>query len=125
MHTSLILYAEHEFNAPARSPPRDRRHRQRHAFGCITGAIGALRGPSTAAPTKWPSTCRSATHAGRGRGRHPRAHVERKEVVIGFGHPVYTVAIRATRSSRTSKRELSAEAGRHEDVRHQPSAWRR
>jgi hypothetical protein len=60
MHTSLILYAEHEFNASTFTG-RVIAGTGSDMYSAITGAIGALRGPSTAAPTKWPSRSRSAT----------------------------------------------------------------
>jgi hypothetical protein len=72
MHTSLILYAEHEFNASTFTA-RVIAGTNSDIYSAITGAIGALRGPSTAAPTRPPARSSSATPRRRGRGRHPRA----------------------------------------------------
>ena len=60
MHISLNLYAEHEFNASTFTG-RVIAGTGSDIYSAITGAIGALRGPSTAAPTKSRSKCRSAT----------------------------------------------------------------
>jgi 2-methylcitrate synthase len=57
----------------------------------ITGAIGALRGPETRRRERsGDGHHRALPTAGRRRGRHP-ARMERKEIIIGFGHPVYTI----------------------------------
>ena len=60
MHISLNLYAEHEFNASTFTG-RVIAGTGSDIYSAITGAIGALRAPSTAAPTKSRSKCRSAT----------------------------------------------------------------
>ena len=77
-------------------------------YSAITGAIGALRGPkhggANEVRVRDPEALRDA---GRGRGRHPR-RVERKEVVIGFGHPVYTVGDPRNKVIKEVARELSA-----------------
>jgi 2-methylcitrate synthase len=62
MHTSLNLYAEHEFNASTFTA-RVIAGTGSDMYSSISGAIGALRGPSMAAPTRWPSRSRSATTA--------------------------------------------------------------
>lgn len=59
MHTSLILYAEHEFNASTFTG-RVVAGTGSDMFSAITGAIGALRGRNMAAPTKWLSKYRNA-----------------------------------------------------------------
>jgi len=89
MHTSLILYAEHEFNASTFAA-RVIAGTGSDLFSCITGAIGALRGPKHGGANE-------AAFEIQQRYEHPdqaeadiRERVARKEIVIGFGHPVYT-----------------------------------
>ena len=73
MHTSLILYAEHEFNASTFTA-RVIAGTGSDMYSAITGAIGALRGPkhggANEVAMRDPAALR---HPGRGRGRHPRA----------------------------------------------------
>jgi 2-methylcitrate synthase len=86
---SLILYAEHEFNASTFAA-RVIAGTGADIYSAITGAIGALRGPkhggANEAAMEIISRYRTADEA----EADIRARVERKEVVIGFGHPVYT-----------------------------------
>ena len=81
--------------------------------------------PSTAAPTRSRSTSRTATR----RPTRPRptsaARVAAKEVIIGFGHPVYTIADPRNEVIKEVARRLSEAAGEHEAVRRSPSASRR
>ncbi|MBU6485626.1 MAG: 2-methylcitrate synthase, partial [Betaproteobacteria bacterium] len=91
MHTSLILYAEHEFNASTFAA-RVIAGTGADLHSAITGAIGALRGPKHGGANE-------AALEIQQRYRDPdqaeadiRARVARREVVIGFGHPVYTIA---------------------------------
>jgi 2-methylcitrate synthase len=86
---SLTLYAEHEFNASTFTA-RVIAGTGADMHSAITGAIGALRGPkhggANEAAMEIISRYRSADQA----EADIRARVERKEIVIGFGHPVYT-----------------------------------
>jgi 2-methylcitrate synthase len=107
MHTSLILYAEHEFNASTFAA-RVIAGTGSDMYSCITGAIGALRGPKHGGANE-------AAFEIQGRYETPdqaeadiRARVERKEVVIGFGHPVYTVSDPRNKVIKEVARELSA-----------------
>ncbi len=88
---SLILYAEHEFNASTFAA-RVIAGTGSDMHSCITGAIGALRGPkhggANEAAMEIISRYRTADEA----EADIRMRVERKEIVIGFGHPVYTTA---------------------------------
>lgn len=91
MHASLILYAEHEFNASTFTA-RVIAGTGSDMYSAITGAIGALRGPKHGGANEVALEIQ-------GRYSNPdeaeadiRARVARKEVVIGFGHPVYTVS---------------------------------
>src|SRR5690348_5541418 len=107
MHTSLNLYAEHEFNASTFTA-RVIAGTGADMYSCITGAIGALRGPKHGGANE-------AAFEIQGRYETPdqaeadiRARVERKEVVIGFGHPVYTVSDPRNKVIKEVARELSA-----------------
>ncbi|MBS4099446.1 MAG: 2-methylcitrate synthase [Sulfuricella sp.] len=90
LDTSLILYAEHEFNASTFTA-RVISGTLSDFYSCITGAIGALRGPKHGGANEAAMEIIS-------RYRNPdeaeadiRERVARKEIVIGFGHPVYTI----------------------------------
>jgi 2-methylcitrate synthase len=87
---SLILYAEHEFNASTFTA-RVIAGTNSDFYSAITGAIGALRGPkhggANEAAMEIISRYRSADEA----ESDIRARMERKEIIIGFGHPVYTI----------------------------------
>jgi len=107
MHTSLILYAEHEFNASTFAA-RVIAGTGSDMYSCIAGAIGALRGPKHGGANE-------AAFDIQGRYDTPdeaeadiRARVERKEVVIGFGHPVYTVSDPRNKVIKEVARDLSA-----------------
>jgi 2-methylcitrate synthase len=107
MHTSLILYAEHEFNASTFAA-RVIAGTGSDMYSCVAGAIGALRGPKHGGANE-------AAFDIQGRYDTPdqaeadiRARVERKEVVIGFGHPVYTVSDPRNKVIKEVARELSA-----------------
>jgi 2-methylcitrate synthase len=91
MHTSLILYAEHEFNASTFTA------RVIAGTGptCIRRSpapIGACAGPSTAARTKVSFEIQQRYETPDEAEADIRRRVEAKEVIIGFGHPVYTIA---------------------------------
>lgn len=91
MHISLILYAEHEFNASTFTG-RVIAGTGSDMYSGVTGAIGALRGPkhggANEAAFEIQSRYRSADEA----EADIRQRVANKEIVIGFGHPVYTVS---------------------------------
>lgn len=91
LDTSLVLYAEHEFNASTFAA-RVIAGTGSDMYSCVAGAIGALRGPKHGGANEVAmdiiSRYRNAAEA----EADIRARVERKEIVIGFGHPVYTVA---------------------------------
>ena len=91
MQTSLILYAEHEFNASTFTA-RVIAGTGSDLYSCIAGAIGALKGPKHGGANEVALEIQTAlSNAGRGRDRHAAARGER-EVIIGFGHPVYTIS---------------------------------
>ncbi|WP_374349022.1 2-methylcitrate synthase [Chitinimonas sp.] len=91
MHTSLILYAEHEFNASTFTA-RVIAGTGSDMHSAITGAIGALRGPKHGGANEVAFEIQKRYDSPDEAETDIRARVERKEVVIGFGHPVYTVS---------------------------------
>ncbi len=109
MDTSLILYAEHEFNASTFTA-RSIAGTGSDFYSAITGAIGALRGPKHGGANEVAFEIQK-------RYAHPdeaeadiRRRVANKEVVIGFGHPVYTVADPRNAVIKKVSRALSQEA---------------
>jgi 2-methylcitrate synthase len=110
MHTSLILYAEHEFNASTFTA-RVIAGTGSDMHSCITGAIGALRGPKHGGANEAAFEIQSRYETPDEAEADIRARVERKEVVIGFGHPVYTVSDPRNKVIKEVARELSSDAG--------------
>jgi len=90
MDRSLILYAEHEFNASTFTG-RVIAGTGSDMHSCITGAIGALRGPKHGGANEVAMDIISRYGSADEAEADIRARVERKEIVIGFGHPVYTI----------------------------------
>ena len=90
MDKSLILYAEHEFNASTFTG-RVIAGTGSDMHSCITGAIGALRGPKHGGANEVAMDIISRYASADEAEADIRARVERKEIVIGFGHPVYTI----------------------------------
>ena len=107
MHTSLILYAEHEFNASTFAA-RVIAGTGSDIHSCITGAIGALRGPKHGGANEVALEIQQRYETPDQAEADIRARVERKEVVIGFGHPVYTVSDPRNKVIKEVARELSA-----------------
>ena len=91
MHTSLILYAEHEFNASTFTA-RVIAGTGSDLYSCITGAIGALRGPKHGGANEVAFEIQSRYSTPDAAEQDIRRRVAAKEVIIGFGHPVYTIA---------------------------------
>ncbi|MCU0924322.1 MAG: 2-methylcitrate synthase [Burkholderiaceae bacterium] len=110
MHTSLILYAEHEFNASTFTG-RVIAGTGSDFYSAITGAIGALRGPKHGGANEVAFEIQKRYDSPDEAEADIRARVERKEVVIGFGHPVYTIADPRNKVIKEVARSLSQEAG--------------
>ena len=91
MHTSLILYAEHEFNASTFTA-RVVAGTGADMYSALTAGIGALRGPKHGGANEVALDIQSRYTAADEAEADIRARVANKEVVIGFGHPVYTIA---------------------------------
>ncbi|CAM4144481.1 2-methylcitrate synthase [Kerstersia similis] len=110
MHTSLILYAEHEFNASTFAC-RVITGTGADLYSAITGAIGALRGPKHGGANEVAFEIQNRYASPDDAEADIRARVERKEVVIGFGHPVYTVSDPRNKVIKEVARQLSKDAG--------------
>ena len=110
MHTSLILYAEHEFNASTFAA-RVIAGTGSDMHSCITGAIGALRGPKHGGANEVAFEIQKRYESPDQADSDIRARVERKEVIIGFGHPVYTISDPRHEVIKEVARRLSREAG--------------
>ncbi len=91
MHISLILYAEHEFNASTFAG-RVIAGTGSDMYSGITGAIGALRGPKHGGANEAAFEIQSRYGSPDEAEADIRARVANREIVIGFGHPVYTVS---------------------------------
>jgi len=107
MHTSLILYAEHEFNASTFAA-RVIAGTGSDMYSAIAGAIGALRGPKHGGANEFAFEIQKRYETPDEAEADIRARVERKEVVIGFGHPVYTTGDPRNVVIKEVARDLSA-----------------
>ena len=110
MHTSLILYAEHEFNASTFTA-RVIAGTGSDIHSAITGAIGALRGPKHGGANEVALEIQERYANPDEAEADIRNRVANKEVVIGFGHPVYTVSDPRNVVIKEVARSLSQEAG--------------
>ena len=110
MHTSLNLYAEHEFNASTFTA-RVIAGTGSDMYSAITGAIGALRGPKHGGANEVAFEVQKRYENPDEAEADIKARVERKEVVIGFGHPVYTISDPRNKVIKEVARELSNSAG--------------
>ena len=109
MHTSLVLYAEHEFNASTFTA-RVIAGTGSDMYSAIAGAIGALRGPKHGGANE-------VAFDIQGRYSNPDdaeadivRRVQNKEIVIGFGHPVYTIGDPRNKVIKEVAQRLSKEA---------------
>jgi 2-methylcitrate synthase len=110
MHTSLILYAEHEFNASTFTA-RSIAGTGADVYSAITGAIGALRGPKHGGANEAAFEIQKRYADPNEAEADIRQRVAAKEVVVGFGHPVYTIADPRNRVIKEVARGLSVEGG--------------
>ncbi len=110
MDTSLILYAEHEFNASTFTA-RSIAGTGSDFYSAITGAIGALRGPKHGGANEVAFEIQKRYAGPHEAELDIRQRVAKKEVVIGFGHPVYTVSDPRNVVIKRVARALSQEAG--------------
>jgi len=91
MHISLNLYAEHEFNASTFAA-RVVAGTESDLHSAISGAIGALRGPKHGGANEAACLIQQRYQSADEAESDVRERVARKEIIIGFGHPVYTVS---------------------------------
>jgi len=110
MHTSLILYAEHEFNASTFAC-RVVAGTGSDMYSAITAGIGALRGPKHGGANEFAFEIQKRYDTPDAAEADIRRRVENKEVVIGFGHPVYTISDPRNVVIKEVARRLSLEAG--------------
>ncbi len=110
MHTSLILYAEHEFNASTFTA-RSITGTGTDFYSAVCGAIGALRGPKHGGANEFAFEIQKRYDTPEEADADIRERVAQKQVIIGFGHPVYTVSDPRNKVIKQVARELSEEAG--------------
>jgi 2-methylcitrate synthase len=110
MHTSLNLYAEHEFNASTFTA-RVIAGTGSDIYSCITGAIGALRGPKHGGANEFAFDVQQRYTSPDEAEADIRARVEARQVIIGFGHPVYTVSDPRNVIIKSVARTLADDAG--------------
>ena len=110
MNTSLVLYAEHEFNASTFTA-RVIAGTLSDMYSSVTGAIGALRGAkhggANEAAMEIIERYKNADEA----EADILARIAKKEIIIGFGHPVYTIADPRNESIKAVSRQLSEDNG--------------
>lgn len=110
MHTSLILYAEHEFNASTFAA-RVVAGTGADFYSAIGAAIGALRGPKHGGANEVAFEIQKRYDSPDEAEADIRRRVENKEVVIGFGHPVYTISDPRNKVIKDVAQRLSKDAG--------------
>ncbi|WP_058188005.1 bifunctional 2-methylcitrate synthase/citrate synthase [Terracidiphilus gabretensis] len=110
MQASLILYAEHEFNASTFTA-RVIAGTGSDIYSCITGAIGALKGPKHGGANEVALEIQERYASADEAETDIRRRVAEREVIIGFGHPVYTISDPRSEIIKGIARELSDEAG--------------
>jgi len=110
MHTSLILYAEHEFNASTFTA-RVIAGTGSDMHSAMIGGIGALRGPKHGGANEVAYEIQNRYASPDAAESDIRKRVANKEIVIGFGHPVYTISDPRNEIIKNVGRELSNEKG--------------
>jgi 2-methylcitrate synthase len=110
INVSLVLYAEHEFNASTFTA-RVIAGTGSDIYSCIAGAIGALKGPKHGGANEVALEIQQRYASPDAAEADIRARVERKEVIIGFGHPVYTISDPRNVVIKKVAYDLSATAG--------------
>ncbi len=109
METSLILYAEHEFNASTFTC-RVIAGTGSDMYSAITGGIGALRGPKHGGANEVAFDIQSRYNSPDQAEEDIKRRLENKEVIIGFGHPVYTISDPRNVVIKNIAKKLSKEA---------------
>jgi 2-methylcitrate synthase len=111
MHASLVLYAEHEFNASTFTG-RVIAGTGADIYSCVTGSIGALSGPKHGGANEVALEIQLRYSSPEEAETDIRKRVENKEVVIGFGHPVYTVSDPRNEIVKVITKDLAVAAGK-------------
>ena len=111
MHASLVLYAEHEFNASTFTG-RVIAGTGADIYSCVAGSIGALSGPKHGGANEVALEIQLRYATADQAEADIRKRVEAKEVVIGFGHPVYTVSDPRNEIVKVITKELAIAAGK-------------
>ena len=110
MHISLILYAEHEFNASTFAA-RVIAGTESDMYSSITGAIGALRGPKHGGANEVAYEIQQRYHYTKEANEDIKQRIANKEIVIGFGHPVYTTGDPRNKVIKEVARRLCEDTG--------------
>jgi 2-methylcitrate synthase len=110
MQTSLILYAEHEFNASTFTA-RVIAGTGSDLYSCIAGAIGALKGPKHGGANEVALDIQNRYSSPLHAETDIRRRMEDREVIIGFGHPVYTISDPRSDIIKEVSRKLADGAG--------------
>jgi 2-methylcitrate synthase len=110
MQISLVLYAEHEFNASTFTA-RVIAGTGSDIYSCITGAIGALKGPKHGGANEAALAIQNRYTSPDEAEADIRRRVGEREVVIGFGHPVYTISDPRSDIIKNVARQLANSAG--------------
>jgi 2-methylcitrate synthase len=110
MHTSLILYAEHEFNASTFTA-RVIAGTGSDMYSAITGAIGALKGPKHGGANEFAFDVIGRYDSPNEAEADIVRRIADKQIIIGFGHPVYTIADPRNQVIKEVARRLSEDAG--------------
>jgi 2-methylcitrate synthase len=110
MHISMILYAEHEFNASTFAA-RVIAGTGSDIYSCIAGAIGALRGPKHGGANEVAFEIQQRYNTPEQAEADIRSRLGNKQVIIGFGHPVYTIADPRNEVIKEVARGLARESG--------------
>ena len=123
MHTSLVLYAEHEFNASTFTA-RVIAGTGADVYSCIVGAIGALRGPKHGGANEMAFDIQQRYDSSTKPKRTFVVRVSNREVIMGFGHPVYTISDPRNEVIREVARRLARSCRRHQNVPHRRASGR-
>jgi 2-methylcitrate synthase len=110
MNTSLVLYAEHEFNASTFTA-RVVAGTLSDMYSCVTGAIGALRGSKHGGANEAAMEIIGRYKTADEAESDILARMANKEIIIGFGHPVYTIADPRNESIKEVSMKLSEDNG--------------
>lgn len=110
MHISLILYAEHEFNASTFTS-RVITGTGSDMYSAISGAIGALKGPKHGGANEVAYDIQKRYRSADEAEKDILERLARKEIVIGFGHPVYTISDPRNVVIKEVARDLSKSSG--------------